>query len=133
MPASPPLALVMRVVMVRTLTVPQPPHHLVVLVAQHPRQKERGLVCAPGFKASPRPSFAIYGNIPLLFDAGTTLVVADTSSSWGQRLLCGMVAGCVGVVSQLVDALHKLTLFIEHFLVKQGEGVSHNHQQIAHS
>lgn len=93
-----------------------------VLVAQHPRQKQRGLVGASGFKASPRPSFAVYGNIPLLFDAGAALVAATTSSSsWGQRLLCGVVAGCVGVVSQLVDALHKLTLFIEDFLVKQGE------------
>lgn len=106
---------VMRVVVVVlcALTVSQPPHHLVVLVAQHPRQEQRRFVRAPGFKASPWPAFAVNGNVPLALSAGPPLAAAAPTR---QRLLSGMVAGRVGVVPQLVDPLHKFTLFVEHFL-----------------
>lgn len=116
MPASPafPTATVLLYVVVCTKTVPQPPHHLMVLVAQQPRQEKWGFVSASGLKAPPWPPFAIDGNIPLLLDAGPPLGAA--ASSRGQRLLCGVVTGCISVVPQLVDALHKFTLFVEHFL-----------------
>lgn len=84
-----------------------------VLVPQHPRQKKWGFICASGFKASAWPAFAIDGNIPLTF--GTSPPPA-AAAPWWLRLLCGMMAGCVGVVSQLMDALHKFTLSVEHFL-----------------
>lgn len=98
-------------------TLPQPLHHLMVFVTQHPRQKERGFVRASGFKASPWPPFAVDGNVPLSLGAGPALAAAATSR-WSS-LLCGVVAGGVGVVPQLMDSLHKLTLFVEHFLERR--------------
>ncbi len=100
-------------VVVCTLTVSETPHHLMVLVAQHPGQEKWGFVSASSFKASPRPAFAINRNIPLAFGTGSPLGAA---TPWRQGLLCGMVAGCICVVTQLMDPLHKLTLSIEHFL-----------------
>lgn len=111
-PASP--ALTVAAVAVCTLTVPQPPHHLVVLVAQDPGQEKCRLVRAPGFEASPRPPFAVDGDVPLALGAGSPLVA--TAAPRRQLLLGGVVAGRVGVVPQLVDPLHELTLFVEHFL-----------------
>lgn len=96
------------------LTVSQAPHHLMVLVAQHPRQEKGGFVCASCFKASPWPTFAVNGNVPLAFGAGSPLVAA--ASPWWQWLLSGVVAGRIGVVPQLMNPLYKLTLFVEHFL-----------------
>ena len=117
MPASAAVASA-AVVMVRVvlcaLTVSQSPHQLMVLVAEHPRQEERGFVRAPGFKASPRPPFAVNGNVPLALGAGPSLAAA--AAPWWQRLLGGVMARRVGVVPQLVDPLHKLTFFVEHFL-----------------
>lgn len=98
-------------------TLPQPLHHFMVFVTQHPRQKERGFVRASGFKASPWPPFAVDGNVPLSLGAGPALATA--AASWWSRLLCGVVAGGIGVVPQLVDSLHKLTLFVKHFLERR--------------
>lgn len=101
------------------LAVSQLLHQLMVLVAQYPREEKWGLVCAPGFKSSPWPAFAIDWNVPLALHASSPSAAAAAAAGapWRQRLLCGMMAGCVGVVSQFVDSLHKLTFFIEHFLV----------------
>lgn len=117
MPASPafPAAAVVMRELLRALTVSQPPHHLMVFVAQHPRQEKRRLVRASGFEASPRPPFAVNGNVPLTLGARSPLAAA-AAAPWWQRLLCGVVTGRVGVVAQLVDPLHKLTLFVENFL-----------------
>lgn len=114
MPAPAPLATMTAVmqVLVWSTTVPQPPHHLMVLVAQQARQEERGFVSATSFKASPWPPFTIDGNIPQLFGAGPPFA----APSWWLRQLCGVVARCIGVVSQLKDALHKFTLLVKHFL-----------------
>lgn len=114
-PASPALSAVMRVVL-RALTVPQPPHHLVVLVSQDSRQEKRRLVRAAGLEASPRPALAVNGNVPLTLGAGSPLAASGAAASRRQRLLGGVVAGRVGVVAQLVDPLHKLALFVENFL-----------------
>lgn len=119
MPASPALsaaAVVMGMVM-RPRTLPQPLHHFMVFVTKHPRQKERGFVRASGFKASPWPPFAVDGNVPLSLGAGPALAAAAASRC--SRVLRGVVAGGVGVVPQLVDSLHKLTLFVEHFLERR--------------
>lgn len=109
------LAITATGVLVRApLTVSQLLHQLVVLVAQYPREEERGLVRAAGFKSSPWPTFAVDWNVPLALHASSPSAAA--APRW-QRLFRGMMAGCIGVVSQFVNSLHKLTFFIEHFLV----------------
>lgn len=85
--AVPSGAVLMRV-LVSAPTFSQPPHHLMVLVAQHSRQEERCFVRAPGFEASPRPAFAVDGDVPLALGAGTPLAA---TALW-QRLLSGVVA-----------------------------------------
>lgn len=100
------------------LAVPQLLHQLVVLVAQYPREEQRGLVRAPGFKSPPRPAFAVDGNVPLALHASSpSAAAAAAAAPWQKWLLCGMMAGCVGVVSQFVNSLHKLAFCVEHLLV----------------
>lgn len=119
MPTSPAFTmsplLMMRVL--GTLNVPQLPHHLMVLVAQHPRQEEWGFISAPSFKASPRPPFPVDGDVPLPPDSGSTLAAAAACSRW-QGLLCEVLSWCIGVVPQLMDPFHKFTLLVENLLGK---------------
>lgn len=101
------------------LAVPQePPHHLVVLVAQHAGQEERGLVRAPGLEAPPRPALAVDGHVPLPLGAGAAPAAGGAPRR--RRLLRGVVARRVRVVAQLVDALDKLALLVEHLLEEGG-------------
>lgn len=118
-----PAAMVMHVVMC-ALTFSQMPDHLMILVRQYPRQEKWSFVSTTSFKAPSWPAFAINGNIPLSFGYCPPLAAAI---SWWKLLLCWMMAGCVGVVAQLMDALHKFTLSVEHFLGYEKNGNSESH------
>lgn len=116
-----PAAMVMHVVM-RVLTFSQVPNHLMVLVGQYPRQEKWSFVSATSFKAPSWPAFSINGNIPLALGYGSPLAAATSCWKW---LLCWVMAGCIGVVAQLMDALHKFTLSVEHFLGYEKNGKPH--------
>lgn len=115
-----PAAMVMHVVMC-ALTFSQLPYHLMVLVGQYPRQEKWSFVSATSFKAPSWSAFSINGNIPLALGYGSPLAAA--TSCW-KRLFCWVMAGCIGVVAQLMDALHKFTLSVEHFLGYEKNGNS---------
>lgn len=90
------------------------PDHLVVFVVQHSGQKERGFLCPAGLKAPPGSSFAVDGDVPESLGAGLALGARPAGDSPVQ-------AGGVGVVTQLVDPLHKLTLRVVALLEREHE------------
>lgn len=83
----------------------QQPHHLMVLVAQHSGQEERGLLCAAGLEAPAWPTLAIHRHVPR--SLGTRLPL----SSWPTGP-CAVQAGSICIVAQLMDPFHKLTLCV---------------------
>lgn len=84
-------------------TAVEQPDHLMVFVIQHSGQKERGFLCPAGFKAPPGSSFAVDGDIPESLGAGFALGARPAGHSPVQ-------AGGIGVVTQLMDPFHELTL-----------------------
>lgn len=74
------------------LTTLQQPHHLMVLVAQHSGQEERGLLCAAGLEAPAWPTLAIHGHVPR--SLGTRL-----PSSARPAGPCAVQAGSIRVVA----------------------------------
>lgn len=80
------------------------PHHLVVLVVQHARQEERGLLRAARLEAAARPALAVHRHVPQSVRAG----LAPRPGPAGRRR--PVQPRGVRVVAQLVDSLHKLAL-----------------------
>lgn len=79
------------------------PHHLMVLVVQHTRQEERGLLCAARLEAPAGPALTVDGHVPQSLGAG----LAPGAWPAGHRRV---QPGGVCVVTQLVDSLHELAL-----------------------
>lgn len=90
------------------------PHHLVVLAVQHAGQEERGLLRAACLEAPAGPALAVHGHVPQSLGAGR----APGPGPSGRR---AVQPGGVGVVAQLVDALHELALGVVA-LLRGGRG-----------
>lgn len=86
--------------------------HFMVFVIQYSGQKERRYLCPASFKTPSGSSFPIDRDIPESLCAGFALGAGSVRYSPVQT-------GCVGVITQLVDPLHKLTLCVIIFLKKQ--------------
>ena len=96
------------------------PHHLVVLAVQHARQEERGLLRAACLEAPAGPALAVHGHVPQSLGAG----LAPSPAPAGR---CAVQPGGVGVVAQLVDALHELALGVVA-LLRGGRGPGSAHR-----
>ena len=96
------------------------PHHLVVLAVQHAGQEERGLLRAACLEAPAGPALAVHGHVPQSLGAG----LAPGPAPAGRR---AVQAGGVGVVAQLVDALHELALGVVA-LLRGGRGPGSAHR-----
>lgn len=90
------------------------PHHLMVLVVQHPGQEERGLLCAARLETPAGPALTVDGHVPQSLGAG----LAPGPWPAGHRRV---QPGGVGVITQLVDPLHKLTLGVVVLLRGAGQ------------
>lgn len=78
-------------------------HQLVVLVVQHAGQEQRGLLRATCLEAPARPALAVHGHVPQSLGAGLALGPRPA----GRR---AVQPRGVGVIAQLVDPFHELTL-----------------------
>lgn len=79
--------------------------HFMVFAIQYSGQKEGGFLCPACFKAPPGSSFPIDWDVPESLRTGFALGAGSTGYSSVQT-------GCIGVVAQFMNPLHKFTFCV---------------------